>query len=333
MTIPAEPFVSVLTPVYNGADYLSECIESVLNQSYTNFEYIIIDNCSTDASGEIARSYASRDSRIRVLTNDKFVGVIENHNIGFRLVSQNAKYCKVVSADDYLFPDCLRRLVRCGEENPSVGLVGSYQLSGEYIRWQGFKYPTTCFPGREVGRRFFLDKQVFIEDKSILGFGTPTSMLYRADLVRRTREFYPNASPHADTSACFQWLQKSDFGFVYEVLSYERTHPLTQSSKSAALNRYLSAGLNDVLQYGRFYLDETEVEDTVYKTVKAYHRFLALAYLGRSGGKEFWEYHQGRLRELGYPLRRWHLIRASASVALEGMLRPRQAWRRLRNGR
>jgi glycosyltransferase involved in cell wall biosynthesis len=105
------PLVTVLTPVYNGADFLAECIESVLKQTYDNFEYIIVNNCSTDRTLEIAQEYAARDSRIRVHNNEQFVAVIANHNIAFNLMSPKARYSKMVSGDDYLFPDCLERMV------------------------------------------------------------------------------------------------------------------------------------------------------------------------------------------------------------------------------
>src|SRR4030067_2974473 len=117
----AEPLVTVLTPVYNGEGYLAECIESVLKQDYRHWEYIIVNNCSTDRTLEIASSYASRDPRIRIVTNPSFVGVIENHNIAFGLIPIDSKYCKVVSADDWLAPECLSSLVRVAEAFPSVG--------------------------------------------------------------------------------------------------------------------------------------------------------------------------------------------------------------------
>ena len=66
MSTRNEPLVSVVTPVYNGADFLEECIESVLKQTYGNFEYLIVNNCSKDRTLDIALSYAQKDSRIRV---------------------------------------------------------------------------------------------------------------------------------------------------------------------------------------------------------------------------------------------------------------------------
>src|SRR5688572_27923951 len=97
----AQPLVSVLTPVYNGEKYLAECIESVLAQTYDNWEYVIVNNCSTDRTFEIAQQYANKDKRIRIHNNSTFVGCDTNGNIAFRQISAESKYCKVVHADDW----------------------------------------------------------------------------------------------------------------------------------------------------------------------------------------------------------------------------------------
>ncbi|HWH03492.1 MAG TPA: glycosyltransferase family 2 protein, partial [Gemmatimonadales bacterium] len=67
------PLVSVVTPVYNTGKYLAECIESVLAQTFTDFEYVILDNASTDDSPEIIARYARRDPRIRVVRNERLL--------------------------------------------------------------------------------------------------------------------------------------------------------------------------------------------------------------------------------------------------------------------
>src|SRR5215467_12736820 len=110
-----EPFVSIVTPVYNGETFLADCIESVLAQDYSNWEYIIVNNCSTDCTLDIANRYASLDSRVRVLTNSSFVDAICNHNIAVGSIALRSKYCKVVSADDWITADCLARMVELAE--------------------------------------------------------------------------------------------------------------------------------------------------------------------------------------------------------------------------
>jgi glycosyltransferase involved in cell wall biosynthesis len=324
MSLTDGPLVSVLTPVYNGEAYLAECIESVLAQTYRNFEYTIVNNCSKDRTLEIALSYAKKDSRVRIHDNKEFVGVIENHNIAFGLMSPSAKYCKVVSGDDYILPECLSKMVEFAEANPSVGIVGSYQLSGDSVRWQGFKYPQSVFTGMEICR------QIFLRNEKNFGFGSPTSLMYRADLARSSDAFYPNYSPHADTSACFKHLRNHSFGFVYQVLSYERIHEATQTSESKRLERYLSAVLSDLLHYGPFYLDECEFREKLRKLLKGYHRYLAVDYFVGFRGKEYWDYHKGRLAELGYPLSRLTLFKAAIIALLEEVVNPQQAINKLR---
>src|SRR2546422_5043747 len=130
MSVDSQPLVSVVTPVYNGEKYLAECIESVLAQTYQSWEYIIINNCSTDRSLEIAQSYAEKDARIRIHNNQEFVGREANENIAFRQITPESKYCKMVHADDWLFPECLMKMVELAEANPSVGIVGAYGLHG-----------------------------------------------------------------------------------------------------------------------------------------------------------------------------------------------------------
>jgi glycosyltransferase involved in cell wall biosynthesis len=321
MPVREAPLVSVVTPIHNGEKFLAECIDSVLAQTYENFEYIIVDDCSTDASLDVARHYAEKDRRVRVERNATAVGVMANHNIAFRLISPQAKYCKAVSPEDVIFPDCIAQMIEVAAANPSVGFVGSYQLVGSDVRWQGLEYPRTVVPGSEICRRVFLGGQAGF------GFGTPTSILYRADLVRETKDFYPDAAPHSDASACFKFLQKSDFGFVYQVLSWGRIHRGTESAKSAAINRYASAYLSDLLTYGPFYLSKPELDRRLQKQLDEYHRFLAVN-IPRRRGKEFWDYHRGRLDELGYPIRRSRMAKAAAKTVLREIVNPEQAIRK-----
>lgn len=326
-----QPQISVLTPVYNGEDFLAECIESVLQQSYKNYEYIIVNNCSTDRTLEIAQEYARKDSRIRIHDNKDFLGVIDNHNLAFSLISSDTKYCKVVSGDDYIFPECIQRLVEIAEANPSVGIVGCYQLSGDIVRWQGFPYPASVIPGAKIGRRFLLQQQVFVNGLGIFGFGSPTSLLYKADLVRSHPDFYPTASPHSDTSACFRYLSQCDFGFVHEILSFERTHAQTQSSKSVQMNRYSSATLDDLVRYGQFYLMPVELESKIKETLAVYHRFLTVHMLMGNRDDEFWTYHKTRLAEIGFPLTTRQIMKAAMRLLAEGVANPKQTIDKVRS--
>ena len=122
MSTSKQPLVSVVTPVYNGATDLAQCIESVLAQTYPHWEYIIVNNHSTDGTLEIAERFARMDERIHVYSNDALLDIIANHNRAYGLISPVSAYCKVVSADDWLFPECLARMVGLAEASPSVGM-------------------------------------------------------------------------------------------------------------------------------------------------------------------------------------------------------------------
>ncbi|WP_080843902.1 glycosyltransferase family 2 protein [Cytobacillus gottheilii] len=98
------PLISVIVPVYNVEKFLDRCIDSILNQTYTNLEVILVDDGSTDRSLEICKNYQACDGRIKVIhkTNG---GVSSARNVG--LLSTNGKYISFVDSDDYLEPNCL----------------------------------------------------------------------------------------------------------------------------------------------------------------------------------------------------------------------------------
>ncbi len=297
------PLVSVVTPVYNGAAYLKECIESVLSQSYKNFEYIIVNNASTDLTLELANSYANRDERIRVCSNDTLIPLIANHNKALREIDPRSKYCKIVSADDFIFPECLAQMVALAEANPRVGLVGCYQLCGQMncrfeeqrVRNVGLDPFRSVFPGAEVCRKQLLGK--------LSVFGNPTSTMYRSDLVRRTQAFFPNASAEADTSACYSALSDADYGFVHQVLSYERVHDDRHTTIALNLNSYLPSAISDCLTYGRNFMTEAELTERLRHLVVEYYEFLGTRAL-RPNNNAFWTYHKSALQALGMPLDR-----------------------------
>src|SRR5215471_7609362 len=172
MSTELQPRVSILTPVYNGAAHLTECIESVLRQTYSNWDYTIVNNCSTDDTLAIAQKYAAQDPRIRVVNNERFLRIIENHNHTIRQISPESKYCKFVFADDWLYPNCIEEMVRLAEKNPSVGLVAGFTMNGQSVLntipllrgavRQSCEHPAYVMPGAEVCRNALLRKGDYV---------------------------------------------------------------------------------------------------------------------------------------------------------------------------
>ncbi len=130
-----KPKVSVIMPVYNSKTYLRESIESIINQSYQNWEMIIINECdSNDGSKNIILEYAKKDIRIILIQNNIKLGLAESLNIGIRLAQ--GKYVARMDADDLSHPNRLEKQVKLMNDNPNIGICGTYQRHfGSDINW------------------------------------------------------------------------------------------------------------------------------------------------------------------------------------------------------
>jgi glycosyltransferase involved in cell wall biosynthesis len=315
MSSLSQPLVSIVTPVYNEAKFIGECIESVLAQTYRNWDLTIVNNCSTDGTGKIARRYAAQDKRIRVCDNPQFLRVIPNHNTALRLISPSSKYCKVVFGDDFIFPECLERMVAVAEEHPSVGFVGAYGLEGKKVNWTGLPYPSPIVSGREICRRLFIDR--------LYVFGSPTALLYRADMVRSHDPFYNESNLHSDMEVCVALLRTYDFGFVHQVLTFSREIRDSSLRKMSRDLNTLSAGwLHDLVTYGNDYLTPEEFRACLKVNLADYYATLAGG-LVRGREKAFWNYHKRKLSEAGLAFSRSRLAKVALSKLFNAMLNPK----------
>jgi glycosyltransferase involved in cell wall biosynthesis len=311
------PLVSVVTPVYNGEAHLRQCIESVLAQTYTHWNYSIVDNCSTDRTYEIASEYAARDARIRVHRLEKFVRVVANYNNALRQVSADSTYCKVVAADDWLFPECLERMVALAEAHPTVAIVGAFQLAGNGIATEGLPRPVTR--GVDVCRMQLLGGPYV--------FGTPTTVMFRSDIVRSRHAFYNESNLHADDEACVEALEHNDFGFVQQILTFRRVHEDSLSSISIRLNTYTPGLLHLLVRHGAKYLTPEELKARIDEILAEYYHALG-ADLLKGRDQEFWRFHRRKLEELGYPFSKLRLAAAAVSVAADLLLNPKASLER-----
>ncbi len=301
----SRPLVSVVTPAYNEETSIGKCIESVLDQTYPHWDYTIVDNCSTDGTLRIAQEYAAKDPRIHVTTNDTCVPALANFNLALRLISPASKYCKMVLADDLIFPDCLHEMVAVMEDHPSVAIVGAYGLDGRWVLWSGLQYPSTVVSGREVCRQRLLGGPYV--------FGSQTSVLYRSASVRTRNPFYDESSVHSDSEVCFELLKDSDFGFVHQVLTLTPERSGSRLSQSRELNTLASSILRELTTYGPYYLAPDEQARRLKIVTDEYYSFLAKSYLQRRN-QEFWDYHKKELKEQGMGFSGFRLARAVVTL-------------------
>ena len=305
------PLVSIATPVYNCEKYVKECIDSILNQTYQNWEYVIVDNCSTDRSLEIIRECAGDDPRIRIIVNDVLLKPLPNHNSMLRKISDKSRYCKIVHSDDWLFPECIEKMVSLAEQYPNVGIVGSYRLVGEKVKSVGLPYTRSVIPGAEMARMNLLDGPYT--------FGSPTALLLRSDLIRARHPFYNESHPSADTEVCYDLLQNCDFGFVHQVLPFERVHPESISSGNLQLNTDIANLLVLFKKYGPIFLTEEEYSRIFSKKLREYYRFLGSRIINLND-KKFWKFHSEALARIGIEMNWFKVLVGSLYSGLRGVL-------------
>ena len=147
--------ISVYTQVYNTRDYLPKCIESVLNQTHKNFEYIIVDNGSTDGCKEIIEQYAQKDDRIRVIRYEN--NILRGIWVNIAKESANGKYITNVDSDDWVELDFLERLIDLAEAN-GLDMV----CTGSLFHEEGENFVITQVP-RISTQQVIMDRKKVIE--------------------------------------------------------------------------------------------------------------------------------------------------------------------------
>lgn len=155
-----DPKISVIMPAYNAKRYIAEAIESILNQTFKDFEFIIIDDCSIDNTWEIIQEYAKKDKRIIPLINKDNLKLSKTLNEGIAIA--RGKYIARMDADDISVEDRLQRQFDYMEKNSDVGIVGGsmeirdlnnkiigkrrYNLADDQIRKKIYRYSPFCHP-------------------------------------------------------------------------------------------------------------------------------------------------------------------------------------------
>ena len=188
---------------------------------------------------------------LKYLVTMQLLPIMKNWNLALRKISPESKYCKVVHADDLLFPLCIEQMVSVAEAHPTVGVVGSYGLWGNRVVCDGLPHSVEFLPGKELCRLTLLNR--------VNCFWSPSSLLIHSDLIRKRHCFYNEKHLHADVEACYEVLKESDFGFVHQVLTFIRRHEESVTSVIAApYKREILWNLDLFLKFGPVFLSKAE---------------------------------------------------------------------------
>lgn len=244
------PKVTVLLPVYNGASFLKESIGSILNQSYKDFELLVIDDASTDASPEILDSF--RDSRIRIIRNTENSGLIGVLNTGMKLCQ--SEFLVRMDADDISLPGRIETQIRFLTENPQYGLCGTwFEDFGDNIPSKIVRYQTS-------------DTDIRIRHLYQTHISHPTAA-WRMSIVRKHNlKFNPEYIHGEDYAFWVEFSKYSKLANIPEVLVRKRDHPksitnqykqtMDDTCNKVKLGQFERMGLHlkveDVKLYSRF---------------------------------------------------------------------------------
>jgi glycosyltransferase involved in cell wall biosynthesis len=212
------PLVTIGVPVYNGERYLSECLESLLGQTFSDFVLVISDNASTDGTSDICRRFEQRDPRVRYLRNERNIGMYPNFNV--LLQNVQTKYFKLANADDFWDREMLEKCVAVLESDPSIAVC----------------YPRCTLIDETTGAQTrYLHPLHVVEDdpkvriRRVLGelrLVNQFQGVARADVLKKILFF---EHPQAD---CIVLVELSLYGKIYELpefLYYRRLHPDSSS--------------------------------------------------------------------------------------------------------
>lgn len=148
--------VSVVMSVFNGERHLRESIESILNQTFSGFEFIVIDDGSTDKTPEILKEYAKKDSRVKAIANKENIGLTKSLNKGIK--AAKGEYIARMDANDISVPERLEKQASFMESHPEIGLVGAY---AQFIDEKGNYLNRINQPKKLINpRQLFFDSQI-----------------------------------------------------------------------------------------------------------------------------------------------------------------------------
>lgn len=213
------PKVSVLIPTYNYGQFLDEAIQSVLAQTFTDYELVIVDNCSTDNTSAVVERYLS-DPRITYIRNERNLGLVGNWNKCLDLAKGD--YIKMLCADDKFHPQILEKFVAVMEQHPNVMLVTS---NNDFF---GDKNKTRVRPFEGVVNGHRVRRHILVENGKNW-IGEPSAVMFRRSGLAVGR-FSSQLVALIDIE---YWLRLLTMGNIYvlqESLSYFRWHNAAQTA-------------------------------------------------------------------------------------------------------
>ena len=217
------PLVSVIMPVYNGEKYLAEAIESILAQTFTDFELLIVDDGSTDGSAEIIRSFEAQDRRIRFFQLESNQGAANARNVGF--FASQGEYITNMDCDDISLPQRLQKQVDFMQSHFDVGALGTRcYVTNEDLSITQFEFVVPQLHALIAMNLFY--------GASFVG----TTVMLRREFLASVSGYEPSHRIGEDLELHMRLLMQTDIRFanLSEVLMLYRKHEFNKTSVAKA---------------------------------------------------------------------------------------------------
>lgn len=213
------PIVSVIMPAYNAEKFIEEAISSVLAQSVSNWELIVIDDGSQDGTQQIVADFTRKDSRVRLIVNEENMGVAKSRNRGLDVCC--GEYVALLDSDDYWEPQMLHRMIACAQETKADIIYCSYAIVDE--------------KRKKICNDFIVPEETSFRKSMIRSVITCSTVLLTKNIAKAHR--FPTDIYHEDIALWFQLLRDGVVARgVTEVLAAYR-----QRGNSKTANKLKSA--------------------------------------------------------------------------------------------
>ncbi|OAI20507.1 hypothetical protein A1359_03345 [Methylomonas lenta] len=234
--------VSICVPTFNGERYLEETLISILNQSYNNFEIVIVDDKSSDATWEIVSRYAKQDTRIKLFRNESNLGLVNNWNKCIEL--SQGEWIKFVFQDDIIRHDCLELMLKAANiDTPFVFCTRDFLFHND-IDPETKEYLMTIPRFNELfsGSNFISTNQICqaVLNDSRNFFGEPSSTLIHRSIFEHFGPFNAEMVQLCDLEYWIRVGINTGIKYIPDSLAQFRVHPTSTSSKNNASQLYRS---------------------------------------------------------------------------------------------
>jgi glycosyltransferase involved in cell wall biosynthesis len=214
-----KPLVAIYTPVYNGAKFIENAIKTVLAQTYKPIVHVIVDNACTDGTDEIIARYIAQGANIIVKRNPETVPQVENFNLAVEMVPGEAKYMRLMCADDGIPPTAIERMVEAAESVDNVIMVGGIERVNGVQQPHHFPPESTVFESSNAIARWFADYARI----------PMMHILTRTDTRRQGVPYYNTEVNSADTDMMLRVLsQGGRYIHLHEPIGDTTNHPGTR---------------------------------------------------------------------------------------------------------